>query len=318
MHPLVTRAVHRLTVACLGLIVLSVLVFALVDAAPGHASDEARLEGVLSEDAAARRDASAERPWPARYLTWLRGAATADLGESRSYGRPVGPLVIERLGNTLLVALPALVAAWLVGLPAGLGAALAAGRWLDRGLLALSSALLAAPEVITAFVLMWVVVRLGLWHPAASAAAAIDADGSALDLASLLPPVVLVFVVAVPSIARTVRFAALTVLDEPFVRQLHARGVSSPFRLATHVVKAALPPLLTLFSSSLSLAIGGAVVAEVMFSWPGVGALLYRATLSRDEPLVAGTVMMTALCLVIVNVCGELLADGSDPRAVNR
>lgn len=309
---------RRLLLATLGLVTLSVVVFALFDVTPGRALDELSLEAPLSSAVVDARQHAARPPWPARYSTWARRAVGGDFGESVVYGRPVLTLVVERLRYTLGLALPGLAIAWLVALPAGLWSAARSGRIADRSVLAASSIVMAVPDVVLAFLLMWATVRAGIWQPATLLA--LHAPNASVPwLAAstwraLAPALILVVLTSVPALIRNVRVTALTVLDQPFIGLARARGVSPRRLLGLHVTRASLPGLLMLLSSSLSLAVGGALVAEVVFSWPGVGALLYRATLARDEPLVAGIVMVTAVCLVLVNICGELAADGADPR----
>lgn len=309
---------RRLILATVGLVSLSVMVFALFDLTPGRALDELSLETPLSPAAIHARQQAAGPAWTSRYGTWARRAIGGDFGESVVYGRPVMTLVGERLGYTLGLALPGLAVAWLVALPAGLWSAARSGGIVDRSALAVSSLVMAVPDVVLAFLLMWATVRAGLWEPGALLAVQAPSSGlpwlAASTWRALAPALMLVILTSVPALFRHVRITALSVLAQPSIGHARARGVSARRVLGLHVTRAALPGLLMLLSSSLSLAVGGALVAEVVFSWPGVGALLYRATLARDEPLVAGIVMVSAMCLVLINVCGEVAADSADPR----
>lgn len=318
MNTIGSRAIRRVATAIVGLLFLSVVIFVLFDATPGRGLDETTLERPRTLDGGPAQpgDLSGE-PWRSRYASWLTSALRGDLGQSKTYGRAVRDLAFERLTFTLWIAVPSVGLAWTIALPIGLWAAARSGRLVDRLVMTASAALLAVPEVILAFAILWTAVWMGWWRPGSE----LLTTGSTWPLSNAsawsaaAAPMLLLTLTTLPHLTRNIRTTAAQVLRQPFVAPLRARGVSEAVIVSLHVLRASLPVLLTLFTSSLTMMLGGALVAEVMFSWPGVGALLYRASLARDEPLVVGLTMVTATCTVLLSLLGELAADFVDPRS---
>lgn len=243
-----------------------------------------------------------------RHVTaWLRG----DLGYSISRNEPVTALLLQRLGPTLLLGALTLLVDFTLGVALGLWAALHPRTWRARLLGALSVAGYALPSFVLGMLLIWLfAVQLG-WFPAAGLSdPLLPLDASLtevlLDRARHLALPLLTLVLATIAVPlRQQRAATLAIVDAPWVRAAHARGVS-PARIAwKHCWRPALTPIVTLLGLWLPLLVSGAVFVEALFAWPGIGSLIAEATAARDLPLVLGA----GFLLIVAVQAGSFLAD---------
>lgn len=257
---------------------------------------------------------------PLRFLArnaagWLHG----DLGYSISRQEPVTALLLERLGPTLLLGALTLLIDFTVGLALGLWAALHPRTWRARILGALSVAGYALPSFVLGMLLIWLfAVQLG-WFPAAGLAdPLLPVEATTFELVLdrarhlALPLLTLVLAtIAVP--LRQQRAATLAIVDAPWVRAAHARGVS-PARIAwKHCWRPALTPIVTLFGLWLPLLVSGAVFVEALFAWPGIGSLIAEATAARDFPLVLGAGFLLIAAVQLGSFVADLLYRVVDP-----
>jgi len=296
------------------------LVFVLVEAAPGDPFQIEPGPGVSREAAAHLREVyGTDRPFLQRYLAWLEGFLSFDLGVSLSYREPVAGLVRKALGNTLWLAGAALVLEFVLGTAAGVAAAWWQRRPLDRLVGGAATVLYSVPSFWLALVLVFLLsVRLG-WLPA-SQMHSIDVPelGAGPRLLDLLRHLVLpCLALALPSaagIALYVRQELKDLLGRPFVRIARARGAGRVGIVLRHALKNALVPVVNLFGVALPGLVGGSVVIEVLFAWPGMGRLAYQAVLARDTPLVLGCVWVASLGVVGGSLAADLLSAVLDPR----
>jgi peptide/nickel transport system permease protein len=305
--------VRRIAVTLVAWVVLSLGVFALFDLTPGRAGDELALEAGASIVATG---IGPEMPWRQRYWAWIRGALRGNLGQSRSFGRPVGTLIVERALFTARVAWPAVTLMWLLAVPLGLYAGLQPRGRLDTVVLASTSALGAVPEIVLAFALLWLAVSLGVFTTLGSATSASESSTAAALWQARALPIALMVLVQLPTLVRHVRVTVRNLADQPFARAARARGLSEHQFVRRHVVRLSAPALAALAAQSIAGAMGGALVAETVFSWPGLGALLYSAALARDEALVVAAVLVTAAIVMMANLAADAMAAALDPRPV--
>lgn len=295
------------------------LVFLLVQAAPG---DPFRLEpaaGVSREAERVHRTAfQADRPLPARYLAWLEGFLTGNLGISFTHRRPVSDLIRESAGNTLMLTGLALVLQFVLGTLSGALAATTRRRWIDRLLTAAASVAYSLPSFWLALALVGLfAVRLG-WLPVSQMHAVDAGEHAALwrlfdSLRHLILPCLALALPGAGGIALVAREQVLVGLGRPFARAARARGMGRT-ALTRLSLRAALTPLISLLGLSLPGILGGSVVLEVLFAWPGMGRLAYQAVLAKDEPLVLGCACVTAVLVVAGSLLADLLAAWADPR----
>ena len=310
-------ALRRLGAGLATILIVVGLVFALLEAAPGSAvgpgddptvsaEDRARLEAALGLD----------RPAPERFARYLGGLVHGDLGISISRSRPVAEVLGEALPPTLLLSGCALAVAFALGIALGTRAAArprGAAEWTVRfGLPALDAAPPFWLGLVAILVFAW---KLG-WLPASHLRSPAGSGPAApLDLlAHLALPVAVLALPAAASVARHQWDAMRRALDSPAAHTARALGVPER-RLVWHqAFRAALQPALVLLGLGLPALVGGAAVVEVVFSWPGLGALSQRALLARDAPLALGALLLYAALVIAGGAAAELLARWADPR----
>ena len=261
----------------------------------------------------------AERSLPERYLSWLAGFFSGDLGISFSHRRSVAELLGEAVGNTFALAGTAILLQFLLGTAAGVAAAAGRSRWLDRGIAVGASLIYSLPSYWLALALVWLFsVRLG-WLPVSQMhsidAADLGAWSRLLDsLRHLVLPCLSLALPAAAGIALYVREEVRDSLWREFVRTARARGVGERQVILRHSLSHALLPVVNLFGLALPGIVGGSVVLEVLFAWPGMGRLAYQAVLSRDEPLILGCTWLASLFVVAGSLAADLLSAWVDPR----
>ncbi len=297
--------VRRLLGAALVLLAVTAVTFFSLTAAPGDAA-----AGLIGETASPeqlarfRAELGLDRPALVRYVDFLTGLATGDLGESLVSGRAVTDLLLERLPSTVLLAMTAMLAATVIGTVVGLVAARSAGSWLDTGVMTLVNIGIAMPTFWVALLLILLFSLRLRWLPVVGA-------GSP---AHLILPAVTLALPTIAVVARLVRSALLDVLGADFVRTAHAKGLPAGQVLRRHVLRNALIPVLTVLGMHLGYMLGGAFIVETIFGWPGLGRLTVQAIFDRDLPVVLGATVTIAAIYVVLNLLVDLLHAWMDPR----
>ena len=294
--------------------------FALVSAAPGDIT--LRLNDIRTPPAARerwRRDFGLDRPWGVRYVSWLGAAAAGDLGYSWLHHRKVTGVLARAIPNTMLLAGLGL----LLEIGGGIMLALVQlrrphGRG-DRAITLFSLTAYALPPFVVGLGLLYLLAfRLPLFPPSHMHSVAGEMQHGLprlLDLAHhLVLPVVAIGITGMGGVARYLRGSLLDEKSQHYVLAARARGASERRALLAHALPNALLPLITMVGMSIPFLVSGSLVIEVVFSWPGMGQIMYDAALARDVPLLlGGTVLATAAV-----VAGSLLADLAyaiaDPR----
>ena len=281
------------------------LVFLLIHLVPGDPVEAMLGEGARPADRAALRAAlGLDRPLGEQYLSYLGGLARLDLGVSFREQRPVGEMLAERIPATLELTLVALAIALLVAIPLGVLAAARRGGPLDGGAMGFALLGVAIPNFWLGPLLILVFsVWLG-WTPVSGRAGAASLILPALTLGTGLAAV----------LTRMVRSSVLEVLHEDYIRTARAKGLGPLAVLWRHALRNAWLPVLTLVGLQLGGLLGGAVITETVFAWPGVGSLLIDAIQGRDYPVVQGCVLLISLAYLLVNGLTELLYPWVDPR----
>jgi peptide/nickel transport system permease protein len=307
MPAYVTRRLLTLPVLLCG---ISIISFVLLNLAPGDPADillrlqqpgtEPPQEAVL----ALRQQLRLDDPLAMRYGRWLLGAMQGDLGVSYRSGKSIVNELWQRLPATLMLTGGSLVLAVSMGIPVGIIAAVWRNSWLDglSRLLALLGAVV--PSYVLALLLMLLfAVKLG-WLPAIG-------YGSPKHL--ILPAVALAAGVSA-QLMRLTRASLLEVLNQDYVRTARAKGLSEGVVIVVHALKNALLPVITVLGISLGHLLGGAVIVETIFGWPGVGKYAVDAIFLRDHPVIQGFVLYTALIFVLVNLAVDIAYRRLDPR----
>jgi peptide/nickel transport system permease protein len=285
---------------------VATLVFLLLHLAPGDPVEAMLGETASAADRAAlRADLGLDAPLPVQYARYLANLAALDLGVSLHTRTPVAAIIAERLPWTAALACAALALALAFALPLGVLSARHPGGRLETltGIAAVAG--MSLPSFVLGPLLMVVfAVWLG-WLP-------VSAPGT---LAGLVLPAATLGLALAALLARMVRAAVRDVLDEEFIRSARARGLSERRVLWRHALRNAALPVLTVIGMQLGALLGGAVITEIVFGWPGLGQLTIEAIQRRDYPLVQGAVLVIAATHVGINMLTDLLYGLCDPRS---
>lgn len=246
-----------------------------------------------------RHQMGLDQPLWRQYGQFLAHIVRGDFGQSSSYARPVVSVVAGHLGATVQLLLVSLAIAVSVGMAAGVLAAIRPRAWFAKGSLLLWVGLLAVPNFWLGMLLIQVFAVNLHWLPATG---------------GLLLPAVAVAARLVALVARLTRATVLEVLGEDFIRTARARGVSPARLLVVHALRPALPHVLVLIGLQAGYLLGGAVVVENLFSYPGMGQLLLAAVSQRDYQLMQGITVFFVAGFLIVNLCVDLISSVVDPR----
>jgi peptide/nickel transport system permease protein len=292
---------------------VSVICFALLYLAPGDPSSAVIPDNTPPELAAQIRAAYGfDQPIPVQYLRWLGRVLTGDFGMSIATRRPVLSEVVPAMLNTMKLAGGAILLALLAGISLGTLGAYRGGKLSDRAIGAIGIAGISVPQYWLGMVLIVIFsVDLGIL-PATGMGD--PQSGTLWDQARhLVLPTLTLAVVPAGIVARSVRSSVGEILNQEFVQTLHANGLP-PSRVWLHVAKNAAPPALAVIGLEFARLLGGSILVETVFSWPGTGFLLNAAIFMRDLPVVQGTVLVLALFFVLMNLTVDVLQMLLDPR----
>jgi ABC-type dipeptide/oligopeptide/nickel transport system permease component len=287
------------------LLAATVLTFMLFQVVPGDAAVVAGGDRATQEELAALRvELGLDTPVWERLWRSTRGVLLGDLGRSLRTGRPVAEEISERLPHTLTLALGAVGVAGLLGPVVGAVGAARRGGWLDVALTGLTALLLATPVFAVALPLVSLfAVRWGLL-PVAGAG----------EWRHVVLPVVTLALPSVAAIARVSRAAFAEALTADYVRTARGKGLGTVALYARHVWPNAAPPVVALTGLHFGSLLGGAVVVETLFAWPGLGRLAVSAILARDLPVAQGAVLTLASGFILANLAADVGQHLLDPR----
>lgn len=284
---------------------VSVIVFAIMQAMPGDAID-LMVDTRVSPERVAELKArwGLDNPPPVQYFYWLGNILQGDFGTSISMKQNVGDLIMQRLPYTLMLTGAALLIEYLISIPLGLLAATRKNKLTDKTLTVGTIVLWSMPQFWLGVLLMFIFsITLGV----------LPVSGYS-GFASLILPA---FTLALPTLAQIFRLTRSEVLDvmhERYVMTANAKGLDSRKVLIKHVLRNALVPVTVMFFLSLPWLIGGAVVVENVFAWPGMGQLLWKAISKQDFMVVQGIIFVITVLTVICNLIGDIISGILDPR----
>lgn len=245
-----------------------------------------------------------DKPLIVQYLYFLGHAVTGDLGESLRYAEPVNQLIAERLPATLQLTVGAVVFATVLGLILGVLGGLRQGKAIDY--LGRSIAL-AGQAIPTFFFGLILILIFGVWLQV------LPTVGMG-DFRNLILPSATLGFFLLPLVLRVTRGSVLDVVHQDYIRTARAKGLSETRVVSVHVMKSALIPVVTIVGLQVGAALSGAVVTEIIFSWPGLGQLLVNAITTRDFPVVQGVVLFASVVFVVVNLIVDITYSLLDPR----
>lgn len=292
---------------------VAVFVFLMLRLSPGDpaailAGDSATPEVI----AAIRADLGLDKPIPQQFAAWIGQLAQGDLGRSVISKQPVTMMIGQRLEPTLSLAFTTLIFAILVAVPMGIIAAWRHGRWLDRGIMALSVTGFSVPVFVLGYILIFVFsIKLDLF-PVQGFAPLGSGLGPFLERIAL-PTLTLSFIY-IALFARITRAAMLEVLGEDYIRTAHAKGLSERVVLVHHALRNAAIPIVSVIGIGFALLIGGVVITETVYNIPGIGRLVVEAVLARDYPIIQGVILLFSGVYVLINLAIDIAYVLLDPR----
>ncbi|MET4579614.1 ABC transporter permease [Ottowia thiooxydans] len=305
------------------LVILCVIAinFALIRAAPGDPAT------ILAGEAGAvdagfveriRQDYGLDKPVPVQLLTYMKQLLSFELGNSYRENRPVKDIVLEKLPATLLLTLSAFVFSVAVGVSLGIAAARRAGTWFDTLITAGSLVFFAMPLFwIGLLAIVFFSMKLGWFPPYGMSTVGADLTGWAaiMDVAHhLIMPAVTLGLFYVAIYTRVTRAAALEVMDQDFVKTARAKGVPEGRVWRSHILRNSVLPVITFISLQAGHILGGSVLIETVFAWPGIGRLAFDALFQRDYNLLLAVFFVSSVMVVIFNLIADLLYSLADPR----
>lgn len=295
---------------------VALVCFALVHLAPGDP-----LVSILPPDASQELQAKLmelygfNRPYPEQFATWVWRALHGDLGTSIASGRPVATEVMTAVVNTLRLAIFATLIGFIFGCLFGFVAGYFQNSWIDKAASLTSVLGVSVPHYWLGMVLVIIFSVNLMWLPPSGA----GPGGSANwlwnweHMKHLILPAVTMSVIPMGIIARTVRALVADILAQEFIVGLRAKGMTD-VGIFMHVVKNAAPTALAVMGLQLGYLLGGSILIETVFSWPGTGFLLNSAIFQRDLPLLQGTILVLAMFFVVLNLIVDVIQTLLDPR----
>ncbi len=292
---------------------VTLVVFTLLQLVPG---DPVRVGMGTRFDpdtyAALRERAGLDRPLPLQYLSYVGNALTGDLGVSFRTGQPVANDVLTRLPATFSLATAALILALLLAFPLGLVSALRHDSKLDHAARVFSQFGVSVPDFWMGILLILLVSGVLGWLPPSGYTPL--SEDPVQWLSHLVLPAVTVGLVTASILTRFIRSAVLEVLSQDYIRTARAKGLRGRVLVRRHVLRNAMVPVTTVAGVQLATLLGGIIVVEVLFAWPGLGRLTYDAVQTRDYPVVQGAVLLVAALFLLTNLLVDILYVVLDPR----
>jgi len=308
--------IGRVALAAVTLLLVSLIVFMMLEVLPGDVASRILGRDATPETLAQlRAELGLNDPAALRYLHWIGGLLTGDPGRSLVSQRPVADILAPRIFNTLVMSAYAFVLYLPLTLIPALAQAIRRDRATDHILSVITLVLLSLPDFLLATILLMMFV---IWVPVLPAISLVDQSSGFWEYmrAMTLPALTLAIVMAVYAV-RMLRDNLIEVLDSDFVRMAELKGLSARRVLLRHALPNALVPTLNVTALNLAYLVGGVVVVEKVFSYPGFGSLLVDSLQLRDLPVIEATVMIAALVYILANLVADVAAILLNPRLTN-
>jgi peptide/nickel transport system permease protein len=296
---------RRLTLSLFVLWGAVTIVFAAIRLAPGDPAQTMLGATASAEDVSAlRARLGLDQPMPVQYGRYLLQAARLDLGDSLRLGQPVAAAIAERIPQTVRLTALAMAIAVVLSFPMGIAAAVGWGKPIDRAISLLSLLGQSVPNFWLGIMLILIFARQLRLLP----------SGGADTWQHLVLPATTLALPLVGILTRLIRSGLLDVLHEDYIRTAHAKGLRSRTVMTRHALVNMLIPVITVLGLQVGQLLGGAVIVESVFAWPGVGRLLIEAIGNRDYPLVQGAILFITSGFLLINIVVDLSYGYLDPR----
>jgi peptide/nickel transport system permease protein len=295
------------------LLMISLLVFAAVEMVPGDAAQMILGQRATPETLEALRTRlGLDQPAYLRYFAWINGVVRGDWGESLVMNVPVGPLLAQRLGNSLVLAVVALLVATPLGILAGVIAGLNPGRWADHGIITFTLVAVSFPSFVTAIFLIIFMASWLRWLPASSL---IPPDANLWESASFLVlPVLTLTLGMLAHVTRHTRSSLIDVMGSDYMRTAKSKGLPRQMAILRHALRNALLPTISVIALNVGWLLSGVVLVESVFAYPGMGRLMLQAINTRDLPVLQAVALASAAIYALANLAADLFYSWLNPR----
>lgn len=323
MNAIVATVLKRLALGVVTLFVVSIIISLAIDMLPGDFAKSMLGQAATPETVAAfRKDIGLDRPLTVRYLDWIGGVVRGDFGYSLagagSLGgsrRPVADLIEPRLANTLFLAAVTAIIAVPLALILGMLAALYRNSLFDRIVNIVTLTLISSPEFFVAYILMlFLAIKLPVFHSLAN----VSADTPFFErLGRIALPSLTLILAIVAHMMRMTRAAIINLLASPYIEMARLKGISPARIIYRHALPNAWAPIANVIAINLAYLIVGAVVVEVVFTYPGIGQLMVDAVSKRDLPVVQGCALIFAGVYILLNLIADIVSIVTNPRLLH-
>ncbi|MEH7381230.1 ABC transporter permease [Bacillus sp. JJ1533] len=295
------------------LLIVAIIVFLITRMIPGDpAAVMLGPQASVQEIEALTEQLGLNQPLYVQFLDYISNLLKGDFGTSLAYDQPIIDLIKDRFPNTVVLAISALLIALIIGIPAGMIAAARQNSIWDYAVTTVSLIGVSMPVFwLGVMLVLYFSVNLG-WFPATGMGTMEDGFGTYMS--HLLLPSITLATIPMAQFARITRSSMLEVISQEYVKTARSKGLTEFIVICKHAFKNSLIPLLTVLGLQISSLLGGAVLTETIFSWPGMGTLIINAIEKRDFVVVQGTVLFVAIIFVVVNLIIDILYKVVNPR----
>jgi peptide/nickel transport system permease protein len=307
--------IRRLGLLVLTLIGISAMIFIIIQILPGDAVDQILEAWVETEGGAhdiLRAQLGLDRPWYEQYFGWLWDLMHGDLGRSLAMEAPIAPILLERLGFSLRLAVPALILSVTLSLILGVIAAIRPNSFVDNAITVITLTGVSVPAFISGSLFIVIFAAWLNWLPSTSSLS--EGEGFFHWAYVLAMPIAVLTFESLAHLTRITRSSMIEVLKTPYVRTARLKGLPKRLVVYKHALRNAMLPTVTVIAFNIGWMLGGVVLVEQVFSYPGLGSLVLFAIEQRDTPLLQASMMFVASGYCIANLLADLAYVLLDPR----
>jgi peptide/nickel transport system permease protein len=307
--------IRRLGLLVLTLIGISAMIFIIIQILPGDAVDQILEAWVETEGGAhdiLRAQLGLDRPWYEQYFGWLWDIMHGDLGRSLAMEAPIAPILLERLGFSLRLAVPALILSVTLSLFLGVIAAIRPNSFVDNAITVITLTGVSVPAFISGSLFIVIFAAWLNWLPSTSSLS--EGEGFFHWAYVLAMPIAVLTIESLAHLTRITRSSMIEVLKTPYVRTARLKGLPKRLVVYKHALRNAMLPTVTVIAFNIGWMLGGVVLVEQVFSYPGLGSLVLFAIEQRDTPLLQASMMFVASGYCIANLLADLAYALLDPR----
>lgn len=316
---MIQYAVKRILKMIPTLLIISIIIFGIINMAPGDFVDGKANPNMSAEKVQELKEIyGLDKPLPIRYINWAKNAVRGNFGDSLRYKQPVSEVINEHIWNSFLLAMTSFILCLIIAIPIGIISATKQYSSFDKTFTLLSFVGISLPSFFVALVSIKIFsLNLGIFPIGGMTTAGSKATGisSFMDIVKhMFLPVVTLTIIQFGSLVRYVRTSMLEVIKQDYIRTARAKGLKEKVVIYKHALRNGLIPIITFVGMTIPTLFAGAIITETIFVWPGIGRIGYEAILNRDYTLLMGFNMFMALMTLLGNLLSDILYAVVDPR----